>query len=44
MFHLTNINQDTTYRQEILRAFNLMIYDHEKMMSTITSLYNKYKE
>jgi hypothetical protein len=21
-----------------------MVYDHEKMMSTITSLYNKYKE
>ena len=36
--------QDTTYRQEILKAFNLMIYDHEKMMSTITALYNKYKE
>ena len=37
-------NQDTTYRQEILKAFNLMVYDHEKMMSTITSLYKKYKE
>ena len=36
--------QDTVYRQEILRAFNLMIYDHEKMMSTITELYNKYKD
>lgn len=36
--------QDTTYRQEILKAFNLMVYDHEKMMTTITELYNKYKE
>ncbi len=36
--------QDTIYRQEILKAFNLMIYDHEKMMLTITELYNKYKE
>ena len=36
--------QDTVYRQEILKAFNLMVYDHEKMMSTITSLYKKYKE
>ena len=36
--------QDTIYRQEILKAFNLMIYDHEKMMDTITELYNKYKE
>ena len=36
--------QDTIYRQEILKAFNLMVYDHEKMMLTITDLYNKYKE
>ena len=36
--------QDTIYRQEILKAFNLMIYDHEKMMETIDSLYNKHKE
>ena len=36
--------QDTFYRQEILKAFNLMVYDHEKMMTTITDLYNKYKE
>ncbi len=36
--------QDTIYRQEILKAFHLMIYDHEKMMLTITELYNKYKE
>ena len=36
--------QDTVYRKEILKAFNLMIYDHEKMMNTITDLYNKYKE
>lgn len=36
--------QDTVYRQEILKAFNLMVYDHEKMMTTITDLYNKYKE
>ena len=36
--------QDTIYRQEILKAFNLMVYDHEKMMDTITQLYNKYKE
>ena len=36
--------QDSIYRQEILKAFNLMIYDHEKMMDTITELYNKYKE
>ena len=34
--------QDTVYRQEILKAFNLMIYDHEKMMDTIIKLYNKY--
>ena len=27
--------QDTVYRQEILKAFSLMVYDHEKMMSTI---------
>ena len=27
--------QDTIYRKEILKAFNLMIYDHEKMMNTI---------
>ena len=27
--------QDTIYRQEILKAFNLMVYDHEKMMLTI---------
>ena len=36
--------QDTVYRQEILKAFNLMIYDHEKMMDTIIKLYNKYEE
>ena len=36
--------QDTFYEQEILKAFNLMVYDHEKMMTTITDLYNKYKE
>ena len=36
--------QDTVYRQEILKAFNLMIYDHEKMMNTINQLYNKHKE
>tara|TARA_B100000963_G_scaffold320678_1_gene303390 strand:- start:25 stop:405 length:381 start_codon:yes stop_codon:yes gene_type:complete len=36
--------QDTMYRQEILKAFNLMTYDHEKMMNTITDLYSKYKE
>tara|TARA_Y200000002_G_scaffold381604_1_gene396073 strand:+ start:4733 stop:5113 length:381 start_codon:yes stop_codon:yes gene_type:complete len=36
--------QDTIYRQEILKAFNLMVYDHEKMMDTISKLYNKYKE
>jgi hypothetical protein len=38
------LKQDTIYRQEILKAFNLMVYDHEKMMATITDLYNKYKE
>tara|TARA_B100000963_G_scaffold128523_1_gene112160 strand:+ start:5238 stop:5618 length:381 start_codon:yes stop_codon:yes gene_type:complete len=37
-------NQDTTYRHEILKAFNLMVYDHEKMMNTISELYNKYME
>ena len=26
--------QDTVYRQEILKAFNLMVYDHEKMKYT----------
>ena len=36
--------QDTVYRQEILKAFNLMIYDHEKMMDTIIKLYKKHKE
>ena len=36
--------QDTVYRQEILKAFNLTIYDHEKMMNTINQLYNKHKE
>ena len=36
--------QDTVYRQEILKAFHLMVYDHEKMMNTITDLYSKYKE
>ena len=36
--------QDTIYRQEILKAFSLMVYDHEKMMDTIDSLYSKHKE
>ena len=37
-------NPDTIYRCEILKAFNLMVYDHEKMMNTISKLYNKYME
>lgn len=37
-------SQDTIYRQEILKAFNLIMYDHEKMMDSISNLYNKYKE
>ena len=36
--------QDTVYRQEILKAFQLMIYDHEKMMNIIDNLYEKFKE
>ena len=36
--------QDTIYRQEILKAFNLLIYDHEKMMKTIDKIHIKYKE
>ena len=36
--------QDTIYRQEILKAFSLMVYDHEKMMETIDNLYSKHKE
>ena len=36
--------QDTVYREEILKAFQLMIYDHEKMMSIIDNLYEKFKE
>ena len=31
-------NQDTIYRCEILKPFNLMGYDHEKMMNTISKL------
>ena len=34
--------QDTVYRQEILKAFNLLIYDHEKMMETIDKIHIKY--
>lgn len=36
--------QDTVYRQEILKAFNLLIYDHKKMMETIDKIHIKYKE
>ena len=39
-----DLKQDTIYRQEILKAFNLIMYDHEKMMDSISNLYNKYKE
>lgn len=36
--------QDTIYRQEILKAFQLMTYEHEKMMATIDNLYEKFKD
>uniref|UniRef100_A0A6C0KCD7 Uncharacterized protein n=1 Tax=viral metagenome TaxID=1070528 RepID=A0A6C0KCD7_9ZZZZ len=36
--------QDTIYRQEILKAFNLMIYDHVKMMDCIDQLYKKHEK
>ena len=36
--------QDTVYRQEILKAFQLMTYDHQKMMTTINNLYEKFKD
>ena len=36
--------QDTIYRQEILKAFQLMTYEHEKMMATIDNLYKKFKD
>ena len=36
--------QDNLYRKELLKAFDIENYDHEKMMSTIKELYSKYKE
>lgn len=36
--------QDTVYRHEILKAFQLMTYDHQKMMYAINNLYEKFKD